>query len=226
MTRPLGALVATVAVAISLAACGGGELPAKRGLPASTVLVTQKDVLEHRPHTPERTVMAWWRAMQYTDARGYLSLLAAPVRTARRRDLAYRIQLPIIARQVEAAFPHIQDTEITGDTATVFVEIEFRRLVGADKFASTRLPQAFTLVRESQTWRIADDLFVEAGVVDVLRAREIEDTKAGLDPQQQAPVNPTAPLPDEAEEAEPTATPASQRTPTPRRTPSAATGAG
>jgi hypothetical protein len=177
MTRWIGVVLATGAAVVLLGGCGGGETPAQRGLPANTILVTQSNVLAYKPHTPQRTLMAWWRAMQYTDAPGYLSLLSEPVRKARRQDRAYRVQLPIIARYVDSAFPHIQKISVSGARATAYVEIEFRRLVGSDKYASTRIPQAFPMVRESGEWRMADDLFVEAGTDPEMRrrARELAD---------------------------------------------------
>jgi hypothetical protein len=69
---------------------------------------------------------------------------------------------------------------IRGDNATVHTELEFRQLVGADKYASTRVAQAFSMVRESGNWRISDDLFVEAGVQGQLRALAQQDAKAGI----------------------------------------------
>ncbi len=181
MRSRLAALLATGTALLVLGACGGdGESAPRGGLPASTVLVTQSDVLKYDAHTPRRSFMAWWRAMQYTDGPGYLAMLAEPLRKARRRDLAYRVQLPIIARYVEAAFPHFQNVVMSGDRATVYVEIEFRRLVGADKYASTRVPQAFPMVRENRTWRIADDLFVEAGVDPEVRRRIREQGPASV----------------------------------------------
>lgn len=171
MIRRLVVLALAGGALLALGACGDGESAPKRGLPASTILVTQSDIVKYEPHSPQRAFMSWWRAMQYTDSRGYLAMLAEPIRKARREDRSYRVQLPIIARYVESAFPHFKSVVISDNRATVYVEIEFRRLVGADKYASTRVPQAFAMVRESRTWRIADDLFVEAGVDPELRRR-------------------------------------------------------
>lgn len=173
---------ACVVAALVTIGCGDGELAPKRGLPANTVLVTQEDIVKYPPRSPQRTLMTWWRAMQYTDARGYLARLAKPLRNARLADRAYRVHLPIIARQVDDAFPHITRVSIRGDRATVHTELEFRQLVGADKYAATRVAQAFSMVRESGNWRIADDLFVEAGVQDRLRALAQQDAKAGVRP--------------------------------------------
>lgn len=181
MKRRLCAVSAVCALVFGLAACGGdGERPARRGLAANVVLVTQRDILKFGPRTPERSLMLWWRAMQYTDARGYLNMLAEPLKERLRETRAYRVQLPIIARYVESAYPHVKRVAITGDRATVYTEIEFRNLVGADKYGSRRLAQAFALVREGETWRIADDLFVEAGTDSELRRRVREQGSAGV----------------------------------------------
>jgi hypothetical protein len=175
-----GLMFACAAAALVAGGCGEGELAPKRGLPANTVLVTQKDIAKYPPASPQRTLMSWWRAMQYTDGRGYLALLAKPLRTARQKDRLYRLQLPIIARQVDDAFPHITRVSIEDDRATVYTELEFRQLVGASDYATTRVAQAFSMVRENGAWRIADDLFVEAGTLDQLRAMAQADAKAGV----------------------------------------------
>ena len=175
-----GLLFACVVAALVTSGCGKGELAAKRGLPANTVLVTQKDIAKYPPNSPQRTLLSWWRAMQYTDGRGYLALLATPLRNARQADRAYRVQLPLIARQVDDAFPHITQVAIEDDRSTVYTEIEFRQLVGANEYATTRVAQAFSLVRENETWLIVDDLFVEAGVRDQVRAMARADANAGI----------------------------------------------
>lgn len=175
-----GLTLACAVGALVTSGCGDGELAPKRGLPANTVLVTQKDIAKYPPASPQRTLMSWWRAMQYTDGRGYLALLATPLRNARQADRAYRVQLPFIARQVDDAFPHITQVSIEDDAATVYTELEFRQLVGANEYATTRVAQAFSLVRENGFWRIADDLFVEAGVLEQLRAMAQADAKAGV----------------------------------------------
>ena len=144
---------ACVVAVLGTVGCGEGELAPKRGLPANTVLVTQEDVDKYPPRSPQRTLMSWWRSMQYTDSRGYLALLATPLRKARLADRAYRVQLPIIARQVDDAVPHITRVSAKGDNATVYAELEFRQLVGADRYATTRVAQAFAMVRERGDWR-------------------------------------------------------------------------
>ncbi len=180
MTRGLSALVAGVTAIILLAACGDGELPAKRGLPANSALVSTADVVKYKPHSPQRTFMAWWRAMQYTDGRSYLALLSEPLRERRRDDRGYRAQLPIMARQLLPTRPHITRVEIQGDRATLYAQIEFRSLVGADKYSSTRFPQAFPMVREGREWLIADDLFVEAGAAPELLKQQQSSARAGV----------------------------------------------
>ncbi len=180
MTRGLRAVLVGAAVSSLLAACGDGDLPAQRGLPANSALVSTADVVKYKPHSPQRTLMAWWRAIQYTDGRAYLSLLSEPLRERNRENRAYRTQLPVMARQLLPAQPHIKRVAVDGDSATIYVQIEFRTLVGADKFSATRFPQAFALVREGKEWRMADDLFVEAGAAPELRRQQQGDARAGV----------------------------------------------
>jgi hypothetical protein len=205
MTRALRAAAAAVAAAMLLAACGDGNRAAQSGLPANSALITSADVDKYKPHTPERTFLAWWRAIQYTDGRGYLSLLSTPLRNRRRQDKAHRDELPIVALQLTPARPHIKGVEIRGDSATLYAEIEFRSLVGADKYSSTRRPQAFPMVREGKEWRMADDLFVEAAAAPELQKRQRLAAKAGVRLQ---PAPTQTPVPRQAP-----ATPAPTETP-------------
>jgi hypothetical protein len=195
MTRALRAAAAGVAVMMLLAACGDGDRPAQAGLPANSALITNADVAKQKPHTPERTFLAWWRAIQYTDGRSYLSLLSEPLRNRRRLDKAHREQLPIAAVQLTPARPHIKRVQIRGDSATLYAQIEFRSLVGADKYSSTRRPQAFPMVREGKEWRMADDLFVEAAAAPELLKRARSAAKAGVQPQPAPTQVPATPAP-------------------------------
>jgi hypothetical protein len=217
MTRALSAAAAAVAAAMLLAACGDGNRSAQSGLPANSALITNADVDKYKPHTPERTFMAWWRAIQYTDGRTYLSLLSTPLRNRRRQDKAHRDELPIVALQLTPARPHIKRLDIRGDSATLYAEIEFRSLVGADKYSSTRRPQAFPMVREGKEWRMADDLFVEAAAAPELLKRQRLAARAGVLPQSptsaptQTPATPAPATP------APTQTPATPTSPAPNR---------
>ena len=78
------------------------------------------------------------------------------------------------------AYPHITRVETTGDRATVYVNIEYRTLVGADRYCLGAFPQAFPLLREGVEWRIADDLYVEAIARPQLREEAEADAKAGV----------------------------------------------
>jgi len=181
MTGRRAVMIAAVALASAIAGCGGdGDLPAKRGLAASVALVSSADILGEKPGSPERAFLSWWRTLQYTDLRGYLSLLSEPLRDARRSDGRARVQLPIISQQVNQTYPHIKRAEIVTDRATLFVNIEHRTLVGADRYSSTEIPQAFAMVRERGVWRIADDIYVEAAARPQLRAEAAADAKAGV----------------------------------------------
>ncbi|MDP1846856.1 MAG: hypothetical protein Q8K79_03605 [Solirubrobacteraceae bacterium] len=174
-------VIAAVAFAGAVAGCGGdGELPAKRGLAASIALVSPADIVREKPHSPERAFLAWWRTLQYTDLRGYLSLLSQPLRDARRADGMARVQLPIISQQVNKTYPHVKRVELAGNRATLYVNVEHRTLVGADRYSSTQIPQAFAMVREDGRWRIADDIYVEAAARPQLREEAAADARAGV----------------------------------------------
>lgn len=201
MTGRRAFVAGAVALASAVAGCGDGDLPAKRGLPASVALVTSAEILREKPRSPERAFLRWWRTLQYTDVRGYMSLLSQPLRNARTADGRARVQLPIVSQQVNKAFPHIKRVEIVANSATLYVNIEHRTLVGADRYASTQIPQAFAMVRENGGWRIADDIYVEAAARPQLRDEAAADARAGVrtTPRQPPPPPPPAadPEPDQ-----------------------------
>jgi hypothetical protein len=187
----LPVVVALVAVASAVAGCGGdGELPAKRGLAASIALVTSDDITREKPGSPERTFLSWWRTLQYTDLRGYMRLLSQPLRNAREADGMARLQLPVISQQVNKTYPHIKRVELAGNRATLFVNVEHRTQVGADRYSSTQIPQAFAMVREHGLWRIADDIYVEAAARPQLRQEAAADAQAGVRPPPSAATAP------------------------------------
>jgi hypothetical protein len=192
-------VIAAVALASAVVGCGDGDgnLPAKNGLPASVVLVTSEDILRESAGSPERTFLRWWRTLQFTDVRGYMSLLSDSLREARTADGLARVQLPIISQQANTSFPHIERVELVGDQATLYANIEHRTLVGADRYASTQIPQAFAMVREDGRWRIADDIYVEAAARPQLRDEAAADAKAGVGTTHGTPPPPAAAEPDQ-----------------------------
>src|SRR5207237_430200 len=77
--------------------CGGsGTLTAQEYPAAAEQLVSAADLGRIDPASPEYTVMAWWRDVQFSDFSGYLSHLTRSVRLRLTAQQLER-ELPILA---------------------------------------------------------------------------------------------------------------------------------
>lgn len=163
-SRRLGAAFAVVVAALGIASCGGdGTNEPDRGLPATAALVGPKDIAATVAGSPNHAFMLWWRSLQYADVKGYNQRLSSALKARPGHAQTARRQVAAIAGQVINVFPHIMRVEARGGRATLYVELEFRTLVGAERYTPTRVPRAFSMVRNAGKWKIDDDLFVEAG---------------------------------------------------------------
>lgn len=159
------ATFAAVAAAIGIASCGGAESnEPDRGLPATAALVTPKDIAATKAGSPNHAFMLWWRSLQYADVKGYNRRLSRALNARAGHAQTARRQVAAIAGQVINVYPHIMRVEARDGRATLYVELEVHTRVGAERGTSTRVPLAFSMIREAGTWKIDDDLFVEAGV--------------------------------------------------------------
>jgi hypothetical protein len=153
----LHALVLVLLLVIPGCADLGGKRKGVQPLPAERV---EADAVErYATGTPERTVLEWFRALQGGEARraaGFYSAgLAVDERQiARERRTAARFFERVSMRGV-------LDVSRSADRATVFTEIAARWAAPNGREEEVRSPQAFTLVREGDGWRLADDLFLD-----------------------------------------------------------------
>lgn len=134
------------ACAALLAAGCGSEPPATV---SGSDLVVPLSVIRQLPAgSPQRALLAWWRALQSGDL--------ARVRAA----------LPRGTEGVLASFPargflgvrlSIVDVERRGRHAVVYAEMVVRRPIGTTRLApAARIPQAFALALRDGRWRLRD----------------------------------------------------------------------
>jgi ketosteroid isomerase-like protein len=157
---PRHALHAALVLALLvLPACGdlGGDRKGVQALPAERV---EEDAVErYATGTPERTVLEWFRALQGGEARRAAGFYSA--------GLAVDEQQIARGRRTAARFFErfsmlgVLDVSRSADRATVFTEIAARWAAPNGRGQEVRRPQAFTLVREGDGWRLADDLFLD-----------------------------------------------------------------
>ena len=181
-SRRLGAAFAVVVAALGIASCGDGSNEPDRGLPATAALVGPKDIAATEAGSPNHAFMLWWRSLQYADVQGYNQRLSNALKARPGHAQTARRQVAAIAGQVINVYPHIMRVEARGGRATLYVELEVRTLVGAERYTSTRVPRAFAMVRDAGKWKIADDLFVETGARAELQKLAAADRRAGIAP--------------------------------------------
>jgi hypothetical protein len=151
--------VATLAIAAALAGCGSlGQLPGRVEQPQ---VVTAEDIHRYPEGSPVRTVLQWWRALQFGNAE-----LAARY---------YSPKLGLTPRKLEQALVvgpggrilgvtaglRVVDVEKWGRRATVlaFLTKEFRYPNGrTDKTSSTA---SFNVVRQGGRWFLADNSYLD-----------------------------------------------------------------
>ena len=160
-SRRLGTAFAVVVAALGIAACGGGVNEPDPGLPATAALVGPKEIAATKAGSPNRAFMLWWRSLQYADVHAYDRLLSRALKARPGHAQRARRQLAAIAGQVLSVYPHITNVEARDGRATLYVELEVRTLVGAERYTSARVPRAFSMIREAASWKIDDDLYVE-----------------------------------------------------------------
>jgi hypothetical protein len=156
----IAVLFVSISAAGSLAGCGGGTVR-PQSVPANENLVTKDDILAVAPDSPQRSLLRWWRAVQYEDRSGHLQLLSPKLRRQRIKDGRGRYDVLLAWGAFVPAKPKIVSTEIRGNRATVFTQVYIRQLVGANRTYETSFPQAFTFVRTNGSWYLADDTFIE-----------------------------------------------------------------
>lgn len=144
-----------------LAGCGAGGTLRPHTIPVNENLVTKGDIRAAAPHSPQRSLLRWWRAVQYDDVAGYLELLSPSLRQQRRTDGRARLDLQLAQGAFIPAKPEIVSSNINGSRAIVYTRINVRQAVGASKSYTTSFPQAFTFVRENDSWGLADDQYIE-----------------------------------------------------------------
>ncbi|HWF50902.1 MAG TPA: hypothetical protein VG294_09710 [Solirubrobacteraceae bacterium] len=173
------ALLLAAMLAGALAGCGSGELKPASGLNPSDQLLTQAAVENVAPG-PVRALYQWWRYIQYNDRVDYLSMLTPALRAKDVQSRLFNYELPTSARELDAALPYVVSVSASGPRVTVYTTVAYHQLVGASRFITVQVPQAFTLTRLGSRWYIADDQFiVEQSRPSLIAAGVIPATVAG-----------------------------------------------
>jgi hypothetical protein len=149
--------VATLAIAAALAGCGSlGQLPGRVEQPH---VVTVKEIDRYPEDSPVRTVLQWWRALQFGNpelaARYYSPKLDV---TPKRVEEALAVGPGILGVTADL---RVVDVEKWGRRATILALLtkEFRHPNGrTDK---TSVTASFNVVRQGGRWFLADNRYID-----------------------------------------------------------------
>ena len=162
--------LALVAVALAVAGCADDD-DGLGGAVANTealALVGPAEVRSAPVDSPRRTVLEWWRLMQYRNPGEAIQLYEPSVQRRLRSGgfdrLVHRDFGPCIAR----ARPEEVRVERRGNEATVFMQVMVKQGIGPDIVKRSQELVALPLARIDGRWRLSDASFF-LGQADILR---------------------------------------------------------
>jgi hypothetical protein len=152
------ALLATLVGAVAMGGCGGlGAIPGRVEQP---LLVSKRQIDRYAPGSPERTVLEWWRALQFNSAPAAFTYYAPSAGVTEKRldrqltelgpgTLGLRSRL-----RVDGVMRHGQ-----GATVLAILTRALRHPNG--RIDLNRRTQSFELVRVHGGWRLADNSYID-----------------------------------------------------------------
>lgn len=149
--RPRSPRAAAAGCACAAALVVGGCGPAPPATVSPSDLVLPAATVERQPpDSPQRALLAWWRAVQTGDRRA--AAAALPRGSARLAAL-----LPSVAGTARRLRPAVVEVDRRGSSAVIYTETLAQRPIGTRRFApAVPIPQAFVLDRSGGRWRLHD----------------------------------------------------------------------
>jgi hypothetical protein len=157
--------------AVLVGGCGSGsKLPQQ--LPGrAEQLLTQMDVNRYPRGSPQRALLSWWRAMQFADQSNYVDSYVLPVRRLLQADPRMPQVLAALSGQLRTVRPLVRGAELRANRATIYTKVAYRTPVGSQRYVTSLVPKAFTLVLRQGRWRLVDDGFVQSSLPPLLRRK-------------------------------------------------------
>jgi len=169
--RVIGNKTALVPALLAVAALAGcGELGELSGRIEQPQIVTKQQLARYSPGSPARTVLSWWRALQFSSpelaSRYYASdLKLTPA------EIEEQLKLGPDFLDLKAGL-RVIDTDDSGSTATVLALRERVLQYPNGRADRVRVPMAFTLRQESGAWRLTNNRYLD---------RALENAQAFID---------------------------------------------
>lgn len=151
------ALVPIVLAVVALVGCG--ELGELRGRIEQPQIVTKQQLARYPAGSPERTVLLWWRALQFNSpelaSRYYVSdLKLTPAK------LEEQLKLGPDFLDLKAGL-RLMDVDESGSSATILALRNRVLQYPNGREDRVRVPMAFNLRRESGEWRLANNRYID-----------------------------------------------------------------
>jgi O-Antigen ligase len=175
----VAAVVAVGAYALATRGDGdAGKAPPRRvassaSSPASNApppshLLTQSEVDRYPASSPQHALLAWWRASQFVDYRGFIQSFDSQLQRKLAADPNTRQALAAFGGFANAATIKFLSLNRTPGLATAYTQVRYQTRGPDSKLVTTTYPRAFRLVRQGGTWLLQnDDFFQEALPADL-----------------------------------------------------------
>lgn len=166
------ALLIGLCATLVVSGCGdlGPDDPEPTRQPSDTL--TQKDIERLDSDSPARTVLSWWRALQFGNPGGAAELYAPTTGiTAERLNNQLRYApkyFNFLAR------PAVQGIKYRGPVATVSLLLRSTTEAANGREDVIERPLAVRLVRVNGRWRLTDNLYLERLVTDAQLSERME----------------------------------------------------
>jgi hypothetical protein len=157
MRRSPATLLAVAAVLGAGCGFGGdGEVTERVQQPA---LLTRTDVERQPVGSPQRTMLEWWRTLQFDNpivAAGFYSRKLGITPSVLESQLQFGAgALGLVQR------PKLVEVERHGNRAVVFALLENKSDNPNGRVDTVRTARSFNLVREGDKWKLAENLYLE-----------------------------------------------------------------
>jgi hypothetical protein len=149
-----------VPILLAVAALAGcGELGELSGRVEQPQIVTKRQLARYPADSPERTVLLWWRALQFNSPE-LASRYYSPDLKLTPAELEEQLKLGPDFLDLKAGLRLI-DVEEKGSSATILALRDRVLQYPNKRLDRVRVPMAFNLRRESGEWRLANNRYID-----------------------------------------------------------------
>jgi hypothetical protein len=147
-----------LAVAMTSSGCGSSDNTSDVAPKTpDDLLVTKSDIEAAKPDSPARTLLSWWQAIQFNDARKAVSFYAKGISESH-LESQLRSASPQSQQKLE-----VEETSYSGHRATVYVVIITGTTTpGGELNTISRQTTSFYLVRRSGRWLLNNNHYLSS----------------------------------------------------------------